>query len=168
QAQRRSAQNRLFDALESSHEGMVLVDADGRVVIANSQMSVFFPSVAPRLVAGSDFAAVFGERGPQLDVGEVWLADGRWIRVSRTTTHDGGFFLFISDFTDVKEREQRFLEAREQAEAASRAKSSFLANMSHELRTPLNAIIGFSEIIKTRAFGNSIEQYSEYGNYIHG
>ncbi len=56
--------------------------------------------------------------------------------------------------------------ARERAETASRAKSEFLANMSHELRTPLNAILGFSEIIQTRAAGNS-ERYGEYGGYIH-
>ncbi len=59
--------------------------------------------------------------------------------------------------------------ARHKAEQASQAKSAFLANMSHELRTPLNAILGFSEIIATKAMGaGAIEQYAEYGSYIHG
>ncbi len=47
----------------------------------------------------------------------------------------------------------KILESREQALAASQAKTDFLANMSHELRTPLNAIIGFSQLMKDEAFG---------------
>ncbi|HWA44839.1 MAG TPA: ATP-binding protein [Hypericibacter adhaerens] len=54
-------------------------------------------------------------------------------------------------------------EARERAEAASRAKSIFLANMSHELRTPLNAVIGFADVMRKETFGPiGNERYREY------
>ena len=44
--------------------------------------------------------------------------------------------------------ETQLREAKEAAEASSRAKSSFLANMSHELRTPLNAVMGMTELAR--------------------
>jgi PAS domain S-box-containing protein len=50
-----------------------------------------------------------------------------------------GMLLLFYDVTDLER-------AREQAEAANRAKSEFLSNMSHEMRTPLNAIIGMTTI----------------------
>ena len=178
QTQRRSAQTRLVDALESSHEGMVLVDAGGSIVIANSQTGEFFPPLAPLCREGVEFSAVarlireqllHPEEAPDLNTllangGEFQLADNRWIRVSRSRTRDSGEFFFFTDFTEVKEREQRYREAQLEAEAASRAKSSFVANMSHELRTPLNAIIGFSEIIQREMFG-ALEN-THYAAYI--
>ena len=58
-----------------------------------------------------------------------------------------GVVVFGKDITRRRTAEVDLVSAKNEAEAANRAKSHFLANMSHELRTPLNSVIGFAKIL---------------------
>ena len=69
-------------------------------------------------------------------------------------------------FNELRQNQERLRTAKEEAEAANRAKSEFLTNMSHELRTPLTAIIGFSSMMNGQLAGPLGTQYLEYTKII--
>jgi PAS domain S-box-containing protein len=105
--------------------------------------------------------------------GEKRIWDFRTSPLGRLS--DGRRFV-ISMATDVTERNRaarELLAAKEEADAASHAKSEFLSRMSHELRTPMNAILGFAQLLEadpdeplTDAQAPSVKQILKSGEHL--
>lgn len=89
----------------------------------------------------------------------------RWVRLRcRPQTHPSGQALvygILADITEEHERHRELAQARDQAEAASQAKSEFMANMSHEIRTPLNGMLGMTELLLGTPLASPQRRYAE-------
>ena len=176
---------RVENALDTLAEGLLVLDMDERIALANrafgsvvgqSPQSLMghrvreFPWLQPtRSQADSDYPWTRAIREGQLLQGvPLRLADPakgqRQFRVNCAPFRDdqGQMRGVLALFEDVTELEETKLAA----EAANRAKTEFLANMSHEIRTPMNAVLGFTDVLR-RGFEKDPEQTRRHLNTIH-
>jgi signal transduction histidine kinase/HAMP domain-containing protein len=164
-----TAEARLLHAVESIPLGIVLYDADDKLVLCNEKYREMRAEISDLIVPGANFEEIIrtaAERGSyaaanmsadkwiayRLDrhhnprgVFEQQLGDGRWLQISEFRTQEGGVFGIRADITERKQAEAELRRAKEAAEAARAAMSEFVANASHELRTPLTHIYGFAK-----------------------
>ena len=169
------SEERIRLILDSTAEAIYGVDRDGKCTFCNpatlrllgfqkpedllgKQMHLMMhhshADGTPYPAAGLHYLLLRSNRGEgnHSDQEVFWRADGTSFPVeywAYPTRKEGDIIGSVITFLDITERKQAqsaLLEAKEAAEAGSRAKSEFLANMSHEIRTPMNGIIGMTDL----------------------
>ncbi|HEY7162084.1 MAG TPA: response regulator, partial [Acidobacteriota bacterium] len=158
------------NVLEMAPDGMMVVDSNGIIQLANAQCEELFGYTRSELIGKPVEMLVpeqIREHHPVLRTEFFQAPKTRSMGTGRelfAVRKDGSQFpveiglspvparegestqvaVSIRDVTEQKLAETALRQAKEKADEATQMKSMFLANMSHEIRTPMNAIIGLS------------------------
>ena len=159
----------------------IAVTRDRRFVIANAEFERLIGWSGGSL-PGQSGAVVWKSEAEYAEVGRLIgpaLARGETVEVEREVQRrDGSRFLarlragvvdaqrptaggtvwIVEDVTERRQFEEALARARDDAEAANRAKSAFLANTSHELRTPLNGLLGLARLARDAGMPEALRQ----------
>jgi PAS domain S-box-containing protein len=114
------------------------------------------------IITGGEKKYGAGKRGIASVTYRIRKKDGNFIwfeTLSRAI--ENGIIAISRDVSERVEMEKALEKAKDEAEAANRAKSIFLANMSHEIRTPMNSVLGFNELISRHLQDPKLKQYTE-------
>jgi signal transduction histidine kinase/CheY-like chemotaxis protein len=146
--------------MDRMSDGFLVTDADNLLIDANAAASSLLglPRRASSAQPAADLLAAWPqllalvvaeeEAHRELDLGDPPRTfDARVLLLRDRQGERTGTLLTLHDMTRSKEVEADLRQAKERAEAATRAKSDFLANMSHELRTPMNGVIGMVTLL---------------------
>jgi len=154
------AEQRVRNLFEAQGDLIVLRDADGCITYANDAYCELAQIPRDDLIGSKAVLKAIEQGDTALESNGTRVHDQkiegplgpRWIawREGLVRNDAGGPAEMQGvgrDVTDRTESERALGEARDQADAANRAKSRFLAMASHEIRTPLNGIIGMSGLL---------------------
>jgi len=115
--------------------------------IAEKGLDLIFDSETVRKIKALYIPDTMKNGSDRFEV-KITCKDGkiRILAFTSFTAENGNIGAIAQDVTEMRVLENALIEAKEQAEKSSRAKSEFLSRMSHEMHTPMNAIIGMTQI----------------------